>query len=256
MARIGGALEIGQVAVDARVRTGQVIIAGSRGVAVHCKRRVEAGERESGGGVIKGRITPVGRAVALLASLREVGLHVARIRRALEIGHVARDAGRIRAGQVIVVIDVALGALQRSCARRSAGIRWSSDRSVAPVQAVVLWQCWQVCGKPDVTWFGLVVPLKSAQVAAEAGRVRAGQVVLVIDVALGALHASYASRSAETQWLSDRRSRRSTPSCYGTAGRSAGIPDVTWFGFGGALVIRQVAADAGRCWRWSGCNCC
>ena len=47
-------------------------------------------------------------AVALLAGLREVRLHVVRIRRALEILQVAAHAGRIRAGQVVVVIHVAL----------------------------------------------------------------------------------------------------------------------------------------------------
>jgi hypothetical protein len=29
--------------------------------------------------------------------------------------------------------------------------------NVAPVQAVVVWQVWQVVGKPAAVWFGLVV---------------------------------------------------------------------------------------------------
>ena len=49
--------------------------------------------------------------MALLAGLRESRLHVIRIGRALEILQVATDAGRIRAGQVVVVVDVALRAL-------------------------------------------------------------------------------------------------------------------------------------------------
>ena len=37
-------------------------------------------------------------------------------------------------------------------------VEWSK---VALVQVVVLWHCWQVCGNPELTWFGLVVPWKS-----------------------------------------------------------------------------------------------
>jgi hypothetical protein len=43
--------------------------------------------------VIKGCARPRSRAVALFASLREPGLHVIRIRRALEVLQVTRNAG-------------------------------------------------------------------------------------------------------------------------------------------------------------------
>ena len=72
---------------------------------------MSARERESGGGVIKGRAGPGRRVMALSASLRETRGHVARIRCALEILQMATDAGGICTGQVVIAIDVALGAL-------------------------------------------------------------------------------------------------------------------------------------------------
>src|SRR5437773_5416791 len=77
--RIGGALEILQVATHAsRVRTGQVVIAGH--VALHALHRdMCAGQREASSRVIECRVTPRSRGVALLASLREIRLYVVRI---------------------------------------------------------------------------------------------------------------------------------------------------------------------------------
>src|SRR5437588_526143 len=48
--------------------------------------------------------------VALRARLWEVRLHVIRIRGAVEIRQVAANARRVRAGQVVVVVDVTAGA--------------------------------------------------------------------------------------------------------------------------------------------------
>ena len=50
--------------------------------------------------------------MTLLARLWEVRLHVIRIRGAVEIRQVAADAGRVGAGQVVVVVHMALRALQ------------------------------------------------------------------------------------------------------------------------------------------------
>src|SRR5437588_12951537 len=92
------ALEILQVATHAsRVRAGQVVI------AVHVALRalhagMEAGQREASSRVIEGRAGPVGGAVALLASMREAGSDVIRIRSSLEMLQVATNAGCIRAG--------------------------------------------------------------------------------------------------------------------------------------------------------------
>jgi len=115
--RICGALEVLQVATHAsRVRAGQIVIA----VYVTLRalqRRMRTGQRKSGGRMVEGRARPSGGAVALLARLREARGDVIRIRRALEILQVATDAGRIRAGQVVVIVHMALHALDtRVCA--------------------------------------------------------------------------------------------------------------------------------------------
>ena len=65
--------------------------------------------------------------MALLASLREIRLHVIGIRRALEILQVATHASRVRAGQVVIVVHVALHALH---AGMEAGQRESSGRVI------------------------------------------------------------------------------------------------------------------------------
>ena len=49
--------------------------------------------------------------MALRAGLREAGLHLVGLRCALEVFQVAAHASGVRAGQVVVVIDVALGTL-------------------------------------------------------------------------------------------------------------------------------------------------
>ena len=66
---------------------------------------------------------------------------------------------------------------------------------------VVLWHCSQVCGKPDVTWFGVRRSLEIGQVASDAGG--RCQVVVIIDVALRALQWSCARRSAGSRYCCD-----------------------------------------------------
>ena len=80
--------------------------------------------------MIEGRAGPRRGAVALLASLRESGTDVVGIGRALEVFQVAADAGRVRAGQIVVAVHVALCALhagvrpgQRESGRRVIEVR-------------------------------------------------------------------------------------------------------------------------------------
>jgi hypothetical protein len=67
------------------------------------------GQGEARGGVIESCSSPGGCVVALLASLREIRLHVAGVIRVLEIGEMAAYAGRI--SDVVVIVDVTLRAL-------------------------------------------------------------------------------------------------------------------------------------------------
>ena len=106
---------IGAVVVRLMARNAGGIGASKAVVGIHValgalKSRMRTRERETGGRVIKGTTTPIGRRVALVASLRETGLDVIRISRALEIFQVALHAGSAR--QVIRVVHVALGAGQ------------------------------------------------------------------------------------------------------------------------------------------------
>ena len=73
--------------------------------------RMRSGQWEAGAVVIERGIKPGGRVMALLASLWEVLCDVIRIRRALKIFQMARDTSRAR--KVVVIADVAVGALSR-----------------------------------------------------------------------------------------------------------------------------------------------
>jgi len=104
--RIGGCVVIRHMARGTG-STGQAV------VAIHMASRawhrgVEAGQRKAGGGVIPGGTAPRSRVMALLASLREVGLHVIGIGRALKILEMAAYTCRTR--QIVVTVNVTLRA--------------------------------------------------------------------------------------------------------------------------------------------------
>ena len=78
---------------------------------------VGPGQRKLGKGVvIEGRGLPRRRGVATLASLRESGLHVVRVRRLLEVGKMAAHASCRRPGEL--ASDVTSGAIQRNVRSR------------------------------------------------------------------------------------------------------------------------------------------
>ena len=107
--RVSGALEVFQVTRNAG-RTGQVVIVIDVAISALPRRhRVCSGQREIHQRVVERRRLPGHRGVALLASLGKVGRDVVRIRSSLEILQVARYAGG--AGQVVVIVDVAIHAL-------------------------------------------------------------------------------------------------------------------------------------------------
>ena len=72
---------------------------------------VRTGQREARFRVIESRRLPGCGGVAGFAGLRESAAHVARVSGSLEILQVTRHAGR--AGQAVVIVNVAIGALAR-----------------------------------------------------------------------------------------------------------------------------------------------
>ncbi len=134
--------------------------------------------------MIEGGRLPGARVVTHVARLGETACHMVRIRRALEIFQVTGHAGR--AGQVVVVVNVAVGALtRRNCVRTGQhkihkrmikSCRLPSGRRVALRTIRREVRC-------DV--IGIRGPLEIFQVAADAGR--AGQIVIVVHVAIDAL---------------------------------------------------------------------
>ena len=108
MIRISGSVEVIQVASNAR-STGEVVV--SIQVALRALHAgVRSCQRKSGSGVVESRPGPVCGAVARITSLREPGLHMVRIRRALKVFQMTRCAGA--GGQTVVPAHVTLGALQ------------------------------------------------------------------------------------------------------------------------------------------------
>ena len=98
---------VGLVARDAR-RSRQVVVVIDVAIGASARRnRMGTAQREPGGVVIESSIEPRARAVALVASLREVRRDVVRVRRALIILQVTAYAScRI---QAVVIVDVAIG---------------------------------------------------------------------------------------------------------------------------------------------------
>ena len=73
--------------------------------------RMRTRQLKAGAVVIKRRVQPRTRVVALIATLGEIRRHVVRIRRPLIVLQMATHAGA--SGQVVVVGDVAISALTR-----------------------------------------------------------------------------------------------------------------------------------------------
>ena len=126
--------------------------------------------------------------MALLAGLREIRRDVIRIRRALEIFQVAGHARRTR--QVVVVVDVAIGALPRRHGVKSGQLKPSSaviEDCVQPGTGAVALRAGLREIRRDV--IRIRRALEILEVAGHARRAR--QVVVVIDVAIGALARRY-----------------------------------------------------------------
>lgn len=107
--RVGGVLEISQVTSHACGARQAVIVVDVAICALARRNSMRSCQRKARRAVVECRIGPSARGVALSTSLRETGGHMVRVRGALEVLEVTRNAGCIR--QVVVVINVAIRAL-------------------------------------------------------------------------------------------------------------------------------------------------
>jgi len=218
------------------IRAGQIV------VAVHVTRAtggrgMRPGQRESGGRVVEGPVTPVRRRMALVAGLREARLYVIGIGRALEVCQMALRACPAR--QLVIVVRMALRALQR---RMGAGQSKSGCRVIErrgrPCRRVVA-----LCAslrEPRRGVRRIVGCVEVVLVATDARGIGGCQIVITIHVALHALQRSMRAREGEA----GRRviEGRITPSGRGVALLASlreACLHVIWVGR--ALEVLQVA---------------
>jgi len=176
-------------------RAGQSVVVVD--MALHARRRcVCARQREAGGRMIERRIHPVRRIVAAFArGWITQGDVIHRSFRGVVIRLMAGHASR--AGQLIVVIDVAQSALQRgmgsrqreTCLRVIEGGPAPVNRGVAALAGRRQSQRYMVHRSLRVVVIRLM--------ASHAGRT--GQLIVVVDMALRALHGRVEARQRETR---------------------------------------------------------
>ena len=185
--RCVGALVVALVALDAGGAGETVGAAWAEGrvmALATLQAGVRAAQRETGRRVIKRRARPTGGRVALIARGREARLHVVRVGRPVEVGLMALRAGA--AGQAVVVVHVALSALQRCVRTRQGktsrsvikGRRRPVGRAMARLAGL---------GESSRRVWRIIRAIEIGQVATDASCVGAGQVVVAIHVALRAL---------------------------------------------------------------------
>lgn len=104
-------VEVVLVTRDATRVRNVVVVVDVAVYALSWRHHVRAIQREGSLRMVKRRGLPCGRCMALLAGRRKPAQHVTRIRRSLEVLLVARNASRAR--QVVIIIDVAIGANSR-----------------------------------------------------------------------------------------------------------------------------------------------
>ena len=181
--RCGGGIEVGLMATDAGGRGDVEVVIDVTVGTLPRRNRVRTGQRESGGRVIELRVRPLHRVMALLARSREPGVRH-RGYRVIEVVLVAADA--CGAGDIEIVIDVAIGTLPRRnrvrTRQRKARLRVIESRRLPGCGGVAGFAGLRESAAHVVRVRG---SLEILQVTRHASR--AGQVVVVIDVAIGAL---------------------------------------------------------------------
>jgi len=184
---VGGIGRAGVVLLMARVTQRAIQIVVIVHVAVGALprwNRVRPGQREAGAGVVECRIQPGSCVMALVAALREVRCHVVGIRGSLVVLQVTAHAGR--GGQVVVVVDVTIGALpRRNCmhARQREPGAVMVERRIQPGSRVVALIA--ALRKVRRHVIGIRCSLVILQVTGHTSG--AGEVVIVVHVAVGAL---------------------------------------------------------------------
>ena len=157
---------------------------------------VRSGQREAGAVVVERGIQPGAGAVALVTCLREVRRYVTRIRRSLVLLQVARHASRT--GQIVVVVDMAVGTLPRRHAvcpgQRKSGAVVIECR-VQPGTGVVA----LIAGLREVRRYVIRIrcALEIFKVAGHASR--AVQRVVIVDVAVDALPRRHGVRAGQRE---------------------------------------------------------
>ena len=145
---------------------------------------VRSGQRETGGGMVKCRVQPRSRIVALLAALRKIRCHMVRIGGSLIVLQVTAHAGG--GGEAVIVSDMAIGALTWRHGVHAGQREFRCivvKRCVCPQSGVVA----LLAGLCETCRYVVRIcgPLVILQVAAHAGRT--GQVEVVVDVTVGTL---------------------------------------------------------------------
>ena len=188
--RGGRGVVIGLVAADAhRVSRGQVVIIVEVALRTLRAGQVEAGQGPARGRVVELTIGPQHRVVTSLTSQREAQLHVVNRRgRSVVILLVAAHAGGVRAGQVVVVVGMALRALRAGQVEAGQGPARGRviELAVGPEHGVMA----LLAGRREPQLH--VIDRRGRRVvvllvAADASRVSRSQVVIVVDMALRTL---------------------------------------------------------------------
>lgn len=205
---------------------------------------VHSGQGESGGRVIERGIGPQDGVMTLLASLRKARLRVIRRRGALVVLKVTTHAGS--RGQVVVVVDVAIGAEPRRTGVRAGEYKPGRGVIKSRIQpgrrVVTLFAGLREVRRDVVRIGGALVIL---QMASHASGI--GQVVIVADMAVAALarwNRVHAGQRKADQVVIERciRPGNRVMALVASLGEFPGHV----IGIGGALVVLQVAGDASR----------
>ena len=192
--RVGGSVEVALVATPAgRAGQGKVVVDVARGALL---AGVEPHQGKSCSRVVKGGAAPIRRSVTAGTILREVGRLVLRIIGVVEIGLVTIPAGTAR--QTVVVAYMALGALQADmrAGQSEPGSR-VVERGTGPVECRGSVAQGTVHREAGGFVRRVGGPVEVGLVAVEASR--AGQAVVIVEVAPGALLGGVESHQRETR---------------------------------------------------------